>query len=176
MGLDQYLSKKTYLKNWNHDKDNEYAVTAKNNGVEIPHIKKNRVSYVIEEVGYWRKANHIHKWFVDNCQNGEDDCREAYVDAEQLKELKSICQKVKDYLDTCEKEENKDYSEYFVFKVDKSVLEENLPTQAGFFFGGTDYDRWYYESLEDTIKIIDTAFEGEENFGYGVEFEYSSSW
>lgn len=20
------------------------------------------------EVGYWRKANHIHKWFVDNVQ------------------------------------------------------------------------------------------------------------
>ena len=27
-----------------------------------------------EEVGYWRKANAIHGWFVRNVQNGKDDC------------------------------------------------------------------------------------------------------
>lgn len=27
-----------------------------------------------KEIGYWRKANHIHKWFVDCVQDGEDDC------------------------------------------------------------------------------------------------------
>ena len=42
-------------------------------------------------VGYWRKANHIHKWFVDNVQDGEDDCREYDVSIEQLHELRNIC-------------------------------------------------------------------------------------
>ena len=27
-----------------------------------------------EDVGYWRKANQIHNWFVQNVQGGEDDC------------------------------------------------------------------------------------------------------
>lgn len=26
------------------------------------------------EIGYWRKANHIHNWFIKNVQNGKDDC------------------------------------------------------------------------------------------------------
>jgi len=35
-----------------------------------------------EEVGYWRKANHIHKWFVDNVQNGVDECLTYQVSIE----------------------------------------------------------------------------------------------
>ena len=171
-----YLSKKTYLKNWNHDEKNNYSVTARNNEKQIKHIDKKRISYVIEEVGYWRKANHIHQWFVSNCQDGTDDCRSAYVESDQLKELKQLCQQVKDYLDTCEKEVDEKYPDYFVYKVDKEVLEQALPTVEGFFFGGTEYDRWYYDSLQETIDIIDNAFEGEESFGYGVDFEYQSSW
>ena len=31
------------------------------------------------EAGYWRKANHIHKWIVDNLQDGKDDCQEHSV-------------------------------------------------------------------------------------------------
>lgn len=27
-----------------------------------------------EEVAYWRKANQIHRWFVQNVQDGADDC------------------------------------------------------------------------------------------------------
>ena len=176
MGLDMYLSKKTYLKNWKHDEKNDYSVIARNNKKKIKHINKKRVSYVIEEVGYWRKANHIHKWFVENCQGGEDDCRNAYVSAEQLRELQHICSEVKKYLDTCEKEFDKEYADYYTFNIDEEVLEELLPTQTGFFFGGTEYGRWYYESLKETINMIDDAFEGEENFGYGVDFEYQSSW
>ena len=171
-----YLSKKTYLKNWEHDKENNFSVTARNNGKQIKHINKKRVTNVVEEVGYWRKANHIHAWFVVNCQNGEDDCRNAYVSKEQLEELKQLCKQVKDYLDTCEKVYDEEYKDYYVLKVDKKIMESHLPTQSGFFFGGTDYDRWYYESLDSTIDIIDEAFKGKEDFGWGVEFEYNSSW
>ena len=29
---------------------------------------------IIERVGYWRKANQIHNWFVNRVQDGIDDC------------------------------------------------------------------------------------------------------
>ena len=41
---------------------------------------------------------------------------------------------------------------------------------SGFFFGGTDYDEWYYNDIENTIKILESALED------GDEFYYSSSW
>jgi len=46
------------------------------------------------ELGYWRKANAIHAWFVKNVQNGIDECQEANVTREQLTELKSLCERV----------------------------------------------------------------------------------
>ena len=57
MGLDMYLFKrKQYREN-----DPEYN--------EL--VRENR-----EEVMYWRKANQIRKWFVDNTDLQEDDdCR-----------------------------------------------------------------------------------------------------
>jgi len=74
MGLDMYLSKKTTVKNWDFQKNEVYSITSKLNGKIIPHIKKGRVSEITEDVGYWRKDNHIHQWFVKNCQGGVDDC------------------------------------------------------------------------------------------------------
>lgn len=55
---------------------------------------------IIEEVGYWRKANQIHNWFVENVQDGIDDCSyHNEVTKEILEELLDICQRV---LDGCE--------------------------------------------------------------------------
>lgn len=74
MGLDMYLSKKTYVKNWDHMKPERMTqVTVIRDGKPIPHIKPERIEYVIEGMAYWRKANHIHKWFVDHCGGGERD-------------------------------------------------------------------------------------------------------
>ena len=47
--------------------------------------------YIFEQVGYWRKANAVHKWFVDNVQDGRDDGEEYELDFRQLEELKEIC-------------------------------------------------------------------------------------
>ena len=40
-----------------------------------------------EELMYWRKANAIHKFFVDNAANGVDDCQPVQVTIEVLKDL-----------------------------------------------------------------------------------------
>ena len=97
-----------------------------------------------------RKANQIHRWFVENCQDGVDDCRDAYVSGETLKELLDVCKQV---------------------EADHSLAESLLPAASGFFFGGTDYDEWYYNDITNTIKIIEEALVD----GAG-DFYYSSSW
>ena len=45
---------------------------------------------VSKVVGYWRKANQIHDWFVRNVQSGEDNCRDYHVSREKLEELKNL--------------------------------------------------------------------------------------
>jgi len=86
-----------------------------------------------EQVGYWRKANSIHKWFVENVQNGVDDCEYYEVTRQHLGKLNSLVQQVLD---------------------DRNLAMKLLPPQSGFFFGSTDIDEWYWSELESTLKII----------------------
>jgi hypothetical protein len=105
------------------------------------------------EIGYWRKANAIHKWFVDNVQNGVDDCGDYKVTKEQLIQLRNTCNDV---------------------LRDVNLAPELLPTQSGFFFGNTNYDEWYFNDLEDTKRILDEIIETKP---YCLdELYYSSSW
>ena len=154
MGLDMYLSKKTYVKNWNHmSEDEKHKVTIE--GKSAKEIKPERVTYIEEEVAYWRKANQIHNWFVENVQNGEDDCRSYYVEASQLEDLVNRCKEVLE---------------------DNSKAEELLPSIGGFFFGGTEYDEWYFKDLENTVELVGGILEEmKENDAY-YEFYYESSW
>lgn len=118
-------------------------------------VDTSNIRYIVEEVGYWRKANAIHKWFVDNVQNGNDDCAEYTVTNEQLDKLKSICEAVLKELE----------------KGETSLAESQLPTKSGFFFGDTDYGQYYKADLEDTIKICDIALSEP-----SAQLTYSSSW
>lgn len=114
------------------------------------------VKSIIQEVGYWRKANHIHKWFVNNVQDGIDDCDyHREVTKEDLEKLLTICEEIKS---------NDDFT----------VAMEKLPTTSGFFFGGTEYDEWYMYAIEETIKICKKVLE-ETDFGTEMIY-YRSSW
>jgi hypothetical protein len=167
MGLDMYLSKKRYAKSRNHTGDDDQASR-------------------IDEVAYWRKANHIHKWFVDHVQKGNDDCREYYV---SRKHLKALLDTVNTVLHGSQLVPSKITNGYTVtFKgnqiVEEPILEDGrriadpsiamalLPTQAGFFFGSTDYDQYYYADLEYTRGTLTKAL-AEADDG---RFYYQSSW
>jgi hypothetical protein len=113
-----------------------------------------RVQTIIAEAMYWRKANAIHRWFVENAQGGEDNCERYYVSREQLLKLRDLCANL------CTQ------------KVE-ALAEDSLPTTDGFFFGSTEYDEWYWNDIENTVKGIDTALE---TFGDGWHFHYQSSW
>lgn len=154
MGLDMYLSKRTYVKNWEHmgpDKQNKITFTT--GGQNNASIKTNRISDVIEEVMYWRKANSIHAWFVENVQEGTDDCKEYWVGVEKLQELIDLCSKVV---------ETKDAS--------------LLPPQTGFFFGSQEVDDWYFIELADTIKTLTEDLEHHQNTNARGDYYYQSSW
>jgi len=150
MGLDMYLHKKTYVKYWEHKGDDNYEVTVTKAG-KPANINPKKVSYITEEVGYWRKANQIHDWFVRNVQDGVDDCRNAYVTREKLQELLDVCR---------------------IVSIDKDKAKDLLPTASGFFFGNTNYDEYYFEDINSTIEILEEALSDEN----ADEFEYHSSW
>ena len=95
MGLDMYLYRKTYVKNWRHMQPEQlHHIEIKRGEFIRQDIKPERIAYIIEEVAYWRKANQIHKWFVDNVQDGVDECQESSVEREKLGELVALCKKV----------------------------------------------------------------------------------
>ena len=155
MGLDMYLTKRTYVKNWEH-KNDKHSVDVKLNGKKRKDIQPERVSEIVEDVMYWRKANHIHNWFVVNCQGGVDECQETRVSLDQLKELSELCKEVVD-------------------KKDPNLMK----TVQGFFFGSTDYDQYYYdmctethEVIENLLKEVDDKPEGT----YSANFYYQASW
>lgn len=101
---------------------------------------------------YWRKANAIHNWFVENVQDGVDECNEYDVSVEKLKELLNICNDVLE---------------------DNDLAETLLPTQGGFFFGTTDYDEWYFENVAKTaVFLTNTIAEYDDK----EVFVYWSSW
>ena len=57
------------------------------------------------------------------------------------------------------------------------VAENVLPTKSGFFFGGIDYDKGYFDDIDYTIKTIeDLIAEGGDNEYLGFDIYYSSSW
>lgn len=102
-----------------------------------------------EEVGYWRKANAIHNWFVENVQDGVDDCcYHREVTAEDLCDLLDVCMEV---LNSCEVVDGK--------IADASTAERLPPSTSGFFFGSTEYDEYYVQDIEHTIDVITEVLE-----------------
>ena len=127
------------------------------------YLNRRREGNTAREVMYWRKANAIHKWFVDRVQGGEDDCKEYPVSSTQLIELRDTCKRVLD--------ESKLVTGQVV--EDVSVAKELLPTQDGFFFGCTDYNEWYLDDVKKTYEGL-AALNLEEP--YEGEYTYQSSW
>jgi len=155
MGLDQYLSASEYISRWDYTEDydrseNElFSQVVSQFGVAVD--PAGHAGLQIDfPMGYWRKANQVHTWFVENLADGEDDCRKMFVTRENLKNLRDLCKQV---------------------LADHSLAEELLPTGIGFFFGSTQYDEWYFKDLKNTLEIIDRCLKSK--FDY---FEYQASW
>lgn len=109
---------------------------------------------IAEEVMYWRKANAIHAWFVDNVQGGQDDCSHYPVTPDQLSALLALVEQVLE---------------------DHTLAPDLLPTKQGFFFGSEEYDENYFMDLEKTkAKLHELLDEAADSQAGG--FYYHSSW
>ncbi len=145
MGLDMYLSARQMTFNgWkNPDLYNKLVQ-------EAPFALDTATLEV--QVAYWRKANQIHKWFVDHVQNGKDDCGDYYVSREQLQLL----------LDTCK-----------IVLIDREEASQLLPVQEGFFFGSYEYNEYYFSDIQDTIEQLEKVLT---EYPEDWDFKYQSSW
>jgi hypothetical protein len=183
MGLDMYLegsfSKRAYIQ----PTDQQYAdmregkeVTVEKSQALIDALEAtglqnapiehewNHLTYVFPIIT-WRKANQIHKWFVDNVQEGDDNCQRHYVSESDLEELLEIINEILEIKDPIER---------------KAKAFHTLPTDIeGCFFGSEDYGDWYFEQLEDTKKVLDKlfAYNATAEAGHCFDnFYYQSSW
>lgn len=185
MGLDMWLSKRIYIgARYEHRNVNgTIHITVGEDDRKVP-IDFKKVTYIEEEVAYWRKANQIHSWFVKNVQNGIDDCKAYYVSIEQIRELVDLCKKVVEdsilvdgVIQNGHTYENgvrmPNYEEGKEI-VDPSTARKLLPTQEGFFFGGTDYNEWYLDDIKSTIEMLEPVCTAD-NDGE-VDYRYQSSW
>lgn len=101
------------------------------------------------ELMYWRKANQIRRWFVDHLNDFDpsDNLGEYDVSREVLQDLI-------------------DDIDYVLEDESIERAEEVMPTGSGFFFGNTEYDEYYFDSLRHTREqiqeILDTSSEEDE--------------
>jgi hypothetical protein len=159
MGLDMYLKAKTYINkiDYNAKGDSDAWVTIEQfdkvvteAGLEAVHTDIYGVEVSVT-CAYWRKVNAVHGWFVQNVQNGIDDCGNYYVPRAKLEELREACRQA-------------------IFTKNPLLIKP----MEGFFFGTTDIDEWYWNGLKSTIKQIDRIL-ALPNFDE-LDFYYQSSW
>ena len=152
MGLDMYLTRTQTF--WNNEDIRKKLEESKK---PLKLYDGEQISSIIVDVKYWRKSNAIHNWFVENVQDGTDDCGEYPVSSEKLDELLYTIQQVLE---------------------DHDKAEELLPTAGGFFFGSTDYDEYYFQDLQDTLNDPEKYTEKDSDGEYKIRtyFIYSSSW
>lgn len=84
------------------------------------------------EIGYFRKVNFLVAFFE----------KKGFATAEQTS-LQINKQDAEELLDLCNQ-----------VLADSSKAEELLPTMAGFFFGSTDYDKYYFQDVEEVRDWI----------------------
>jgi hypothetical protein len=149
-------------------------------------------------IAYWRKANAIHKYFVDiNKKRNKDEFlggwfsfvgQEGYESNKELfdriiNRMSDDCSPIyleredlEKLLAICEEitAPNEDTSELIKYWTIERV-KELLPTQGGFFFGSTDYDEWYFDDIKNTVKKIKKVLTDFDEKSH-VDFYYRASW
>jgi len=169
MGLDMYLYGERYISSY-HGNDvtkQSTALTAvldamdllNDDGVSKDHIYGFSAKVTL---GYWRKAWPIHRWFVENVQNGNDDCGEYRVQDDVLKELLANCKAVLSAKD--DPEIAHDTAWAYIPPSDNYESE---------ILQNKEEEEYYYYHIQRTATIL-THLLTEKFEDY--DFYYSSSW
>lgn len=148
MGLDMYLTARRYLF--------EYEPQCSEIKAKIDAVLATSLGSAKEVaigVGYWRKANAIHRWFVDNVQDGVDNCQETWLERTDLEKLLIVVDQALE---------------------NRELAGQILPPGEGFFFGSTDLDEYYFQDLEDTKRVLEKIINAPDFKDW--DFYYRASW
>ena len=99
MGLDMYLRANEYVYRHNFNRQTDEDTI---NPIFNEIVSRLELEDVIDKsgfagltvdvpMGYWRKSNMIHHWFVTNLADGVDECQPILVRREDLETLKELC-------------------------------------------------------------------------------------
>ncbi len=183
MGLDMYAHRRYYVKQWEHQSPEErHTVQVLQGGKPILGLQPERISSVEEEVMRWWNALHIHTWFVENVQEGSDDCKPYYVDFDQLRQLHAICVTVIEASTLVDGQVHSStvYDDEHpggialrtpakVIK-DATVAKHLLPT-----YDDSGYDERYLDEVVDTRRWIESMLDDVRK-GILTDIYYSSGW
>ena len=178
MGLDMYfyLKEKRPVDGWVKGNDDEYrafghwnAEAGATDETKYPEDIKNLAEYIFNtnfkssyisddgirqyQIGYFRKFNALHAYIVNNLADGRDECQEIYITKDNLYTL---------------------LGKLYMISKNNELAESELPTASGFFFGGTEYDEWYFSDVKDALEMC-------ELFLTNIDFDkydlvYHASW
>ena len=169
MGLDQYLYVRKSVDSKHYKRVDGQNVWVDNPAFDAVVLACDAYNYLDNDNGYkwatvtvpvfyWRKAYHIHDWFVRNVQDGDDDCKSYELSSATLGELRDALVEI--MAEPIEKR--------------RAKQEELLP-----FDGWFDTDDWWESTTEvneQTISRLNEllAISDDDEFDRG--FTYTSSW
>ena len=144
----------------------------------------------MEEIAYWRKANHIHNYFVNEVVKPKED-KEYDGDYKLVgrPHLVRLLDKVNFLLDNIvlingtiingmhlDKETGEWVPNLQQGKVivNPDICKKVLPRTDGFFFGDQEYTQWYYDDLVRTKEMIEKILKEHDFKKYYIY--YCASW
>jgi hypothetical protein len=198
MGLDMYLYAEKYISQVDYKNEGddlrrfprkEYEDVMLNAG--MTHLPSTDFggALVTKCVGYWRKANGIHGWFV-RFSGEPDKCQRIYLGIKDLTKLRDDCVNALANRDQATEPitstislngEGEDVVKAIMnewenqkMRTNTQVLDDDpLAPTEGFFFGNAVRDEWYYNDLEQTVELIN-ALIACDNGDY--RYYYQASW
>lgn len=121
-------------------------------GLDMYMFKKHKSTEEIihEDMPYWRKANQIRNWLVRNTGYPINaNCYPFPITETDLKKLIADCECV---------------------VKDHSLAYSVLPTSDGYFFGSTEYDDEYFDTLKETVEMLTELIKTTDFEKYDIEY------
>lgn len=198
MGLDMYLHAERYVGKsgfFNEDDPTIYEEVSKTiGGDRLPKSEYGGMT-ISQCVGYWRKANAIHGWFVRELADGVDECQRIDVGWEDVTRLRDECVKAlanrgnavpntdSTIALNMDKQSPEEVMSFIMeewgnqkAKANATVLDtgDPLAPTGGFFFGSTEKDEFYYQEIEHTLDVLNSLLAFNNNGEWSLY--YRASW
>lgn len=129
------------------------------------------------EVAYWRKANMIHHWFVNNVCDGKDDCRGYDVALEDIKNLLEICKNILKIVKGAKMFVPEDQKEDYLKQHPNGKLTMTLEDTSYKFFNESSEIWWFSlpkkikDKVKDLLPTVGGFFFGNTTYGGGYLYD-----